>query len=188
MPGYFQQITGGIESYEKYFQSMMPQLCEEKSTLWKDWQCQYRSPNHVIPFAYTFATPDSYWPHNSSLLWNDPAGAYIAPTSLYMGTNNEYWEYPGGEQGGNHTSKRIMGQLFQSDGVSPWGGATVVALSVTQNYMFAGQGTADSNGRYEVPCPITPTDQHFVVAYSTGNPAYGGVTVATIVPTNQDGT
>ena len=88
--------------------------------------------------------------------------------------------------GGNASRKHIMGQCKNAAG-DPVGGAVVRGYR-TSDDLFVGETTTDSNGRYELGCPNTPTDQHRLVAYYSGGTVLAGTTVNTLVPTQRDGT
>jgi hypothetical protein len=79
-----------------------------------------------------------------------------------------------------------MGQC--KDGIgNPIGGA-VVAGFITATNECVGVTATDDQGRYELGCPKSPGDQHYLVAYVDSSPDLAGTTVNTLVPTNRDGT
>lgn len=93
------------------------------------------------------------------------------------------WEYG---LGGSQSRKFIMGQCKQVSG-DPYGGARVYGYR-TSDGLPIGYVDADGNGRYELGCPQTPNDAHFLVARASGSPEYVGVTVNNLLPTWRDGT
>lgn len=93
------------------------------------------------------------------------------------------WEYG---LGGSQSRKFIMGQCKQVSG-DPYGGAVVYGFRSSDGLPI-GSVASDDKGRYELGCPNTPNDAHFLVARAAAAPEYAGVTVNNIVPTWRDGT
>ncbi len=126
------------------------------------------------------------WPSKSGFL-NDPA----APSSLMLDQNlnggGSYlyspWIYG---DGGCQSTKMIMGRCLNSVG-SPVGGAVVKGFR-TSDHLYVGQTVSDGLGYYELACPNTPNNAHFLTAYVDSSPDLGGRSVDTLIPTNRDGT
>jgi hypothetical protein len=187
MPGCFRQVPGGVAGYESFFPQVIPPLCLEGTIMWdRRWQYQRRSPDNVPQWDFTFLSTGTWWPMMSSGAFSDPAipsGFFMEELLGDLARNFEPWQYG---MGGSQSRKFIMGQCKQPSG-DPFGGARVYGYR-TSDTLPIGYVDADDKGRYELGCPNTPSDAHFLVARASGSPEYVGVTVNTIVPTWRDGT
>jgi hypothetical protein len=68
----------------------------------------------------------------------------------------------------------------------PLGGVVIQGFRTVDD-LYIGEIQSDSNGRYELRCPNTPNDQHYLVAYYDSTPDLAGTTVNTLVPLWRDG-
>lgn len=187
MPGCFRQVPGGVASYEAFYPQTLPRTCLEDTVIWdRRWCYQRRSPDTHPQWDQGFIATGCWWPMVKSGAFNDPAAAYTFLEGDYPGLGSGQfagWEYG---LGGSQSRKYIMGQCKDSVG-NPVPGAKVTAYRTSDGFI-AGVGYADGNGYFEVPCPNTPSDNHFLLAYVSGSPPYEGVTVLNLVPTWRDGT
>lgn len=126
------------------------------------------------------------WPTMSGFC-QDPANPHALIMSLQLSGHMPFpFEPPQYGDGGCAGSKFIMGTCRDQYG-SPIGGAVVRAFRKDDG-LFAGQAQTDGNGKYEVPCPNTPNDKHYLVAYYDSATPLGGVTTWNLYPTWRDGT
>jgi hypothetical protein len=187
MPGRFLQVPGGVAGYESFYPGTLSPNQKEASRLWTvNWSYEDRSQKLYAFFGYGWDATATVWPACSGVM-DDPA----APTWLVGGNQGqsdmnpgpfEPWNYGAG---GSHSSKYIMGQC-QDQNSNPLGG-TIVQGFRTSDDMYIGEIACDDKGYYELACPNTPNDNHYLVAYyASGNLA--GTTVNTLVPTWRDGT
>jgi hypothetical protein len=165
----------------------MPKSCLEDTVLWdRRWCYQRRSPDTVPQWDQTFIATGAWWPMmKSGGRGGDPTTPvfFSDDTKGMMAGAFEPWAYG---LGGSQTRKFIMGQCKQTSG-DPFGGARVYGYR-TSDCLPIGFVDADDKGRYELGCPLTPSDAHFLVARAAASPEYAGVTVNNLVPTWRDGT
>jgi hypothetical protein len=85
--------------------------------------------------------------------------------------------------GGSQTRKFIRGVCKNQAG-DVLTGAVVQGFRTADDW-YIGQAETNDKGEYELGCPQTPTDQHYLVAYyASGNLA--GTTVNTLLPKWRD--
>ena len=174
----------GTSSMEAMIQRDV-RLLGDDTTLWRPyWTNGLRGPTTQPQYGWSWGV--GWWP-NSSGFYNDPS----TPSCLMFERN---------QQGGlptpfepNHygnpgcaSTKFIIGTCKDSNG-NPLGGSIVQGFR-TSDDMYIGDTGTDDNGRYELRCPNTPTDQHYLVAYYDSGTDLAGTTVNTLVPTWRDGT
>lgn len=184
MPGCFRQVPGGVVSFEAYYPQTMPKTCLEDTVLWdRRWCYQRRSPDTFPQWDQTFISTGCWWPMLKSGAFSDPTtpSFFSEDTNGFMCGAFAAWEYG---LGGSKSSKYIMGQCKQVSG-DPYGGATVYGYRASDG-LIIGNVSADDKGYYELMCPNTPTDAHFLVARGASN-TYIGSTVPTLIPTWRDG-
>jgi hypothetical protein len=190
MPGRFLQVPGGPVGYEAFYPGTLSPNQKEQSTLWTDrWNYEGRNQKLLATFGFTFDMNDAWWPACSGGMDDpaDPSGrCWLVQGNQGQSNMNagpfEPWNYG---LGGSRSSKYIMGQCKDSLG-NVLGGAVVQCFR-TSDDLFIGEIGADDKGYFEIPCPNTPTDQHYLVGYYASG-LLAGTTVNTIVPKWRDGT
>lgn len=179
MPGYRQQVPGGVASYEAYIQTMPP-WAREETILWdRRWTYQRRSPDNAPQWDYSFLATGAWWPMVGSGAYSDPGasgGFFGGDSPGFHAGSFDGWHFG---LGGSQTQKYIVGICKDQNG-TPLPGAVVQGFR-TSDDMFVGETACNAQGTYELNCPQTPNDQHYLVAYyASGNLA--GTTVNTLVP------
>jgi len=185
MPGYHIGVPSGVAGFEAFYQTM-PKQCQEDTVIWdRRWCYQRRSPDTFPQWDQTFISTGAWWPMMKSGAFSDPvAPAFFSEDTVgFMCGAFSGWECG---LGGSQSRKFIMGQCKQVNG-NPYGGARVYGYR-TSDGLPVGYIDADDKGRYELGCPNTPSDAHFLVARAAGSPEYVGVTVNNLLPTWRDGT
>jgi len=184
MPACLQAVPAGPAGIYYMFQASLPRWFADDNMLWGPyWQREFRGPSTIGDFDYTVGI--GQWPSKSGFI-SDPA----APCSLMLdrdlngGSPFSFSPMTRG-LGGNCSTKHIMGQCLDA-GSSPVGGAVVQGFRTVDD-LYIGEAYTDGNGRYELPCPNTPTDAHYLVGYKAGGTVLAGTTVNTLVPTWRDG-
>lgn len=189
MPGRFLQVPGGVVSYEAYYQGTLAPNQKEQSTHWSNrWAYEDRSQKLNAVFGYGWEEPtDAWWPATPGAL-NDPA----APTYLIDGNSGQNTFSPGPFEpwnygaGGSRSSKYIMGQCKDSLG-NALGGCVVKCFRTSDDVEVGIEAQTDDKGFFEIMCPNSPADQHYLVAYYQSG-LLAGATINTIVPKWRDGT
>jgi hypothetical protein len=183
MPGYVLDVPGTATIYAT-FPGSIPKPCAEDTSLWRTYYSREERAESTR-CGWDHGVRGGWWPSSSGFL-TDPA----TPTCLMMdqdiGTGSPFCYEPW-TQGiaGCQSTKSIRGTCKRSTG-EPLGGSIVKGFRTSDN-LPVGQTTCDDQGHYELACPNTPTDQHYLMAYyASGNLA--GTTVNTLVPTWRDGT
>lgn len=180
-------LVGGPAGIEAFFSQCLPNNVLENTDLWGGvWQWQFRSATTFFQWDFSFNLSDVVWPMMHSGAFNDPGGAYgffmCDQATDCIGGDWEPWHYG---MGGSMSSKYVMGQCLNSIGnPTPY---AVVQGFVTATDGYVGEIMSDDKGYYEVRCPQTPSNQHYMVAYLSGSPDITGATVNTLVPTFRDG-
>lgn len=186
MPGCFLQVPGGVVSFEAYYPQTMPKPCLEDTVIWdRRWCYQRRSPDTVPQWDQTFISTGAWWPMiRSGGFGGDPTNpVFFSDDTLGFSCGAfAAWEYG---LGGSQSRKFITGKTKNASGDAIVG--AVVQGFRTSDDMYIGETASNDKGIYELGCPNTPTDQHYLVAYyASGNLA--GTTVNTLVPKWRDGT
>lgn len=187
MPGCHRGVPGGVAGFESFYPQAMPKHCLEETVLWgHQWCYQRRGPDTVPQGDQTFISTGAWWPMNKSgILGGDPASPSFFNDNMIGLGSGRYAAWECG-LGGSQTRKFIMGQCKQASG-DPYPGARVYGYRTSDGRPI-GYIDADDKGRYELGCPDTPSDAHFLVARASGSPEYVGVTVNNLLPTWRDGT
>jgi len=186
MPCRLISVPGTAFFMSQTFQATMDSNYSDDSALWDFRFCyERRSIRTRTDDCFTFTM--GMWPNRTAFV-SDPA----IPCSLIEDRdsnafgNAAVWDTWWFGFGGCASTKYIMGQCKNSVG-TPLGGCVVQGFR-TRDDMYIGETTSNDQGLYELACPNTPTDQHYLVAYYDSATDLAGTTVNTLVPTNRDGT
>lgn len=168
------------------FQGTLPADYDDRSALWGPaWAPEKRGPRTSRTDEFTFNK--GRWPNRTGFV-SDPAST---PPGMLDRNSNAFgnaavWDTWWFGFGGCASTKFIMGQCKNSSSV-PLSGCVVQGFR-TSDDLYIGETISGADGRYELKCPNTPTDQHYLVAYYDAATDLAGTTVNTLVPTNRDGT
>lgn len=185
MPGFLRQVPGGVAGYEAFIQTMPPPCREESVLSDRRWTYQRRSPDTFPQWDQTFIVAGAWWPMIKSGAFGGNPNQVVFFSDDTLGAMSGAWAAWEYGLGGNQSMKYIMGKC-QDSGGNALGGAVVQGFR-TSNDMFVMETRCDDQGLFELGCPQTPTDQHYLVAYyASGNLA--GTTVNTLTATWRDGT
>ena len=178
MPGAFNLgLPGGPAGIEAFYPQCFPKSCAEDSLLWeRRWCYQRRSPMITSQWDDSFISAGAYWPMIRS-------GAMSGEDTLLKPFEFSNWEYG---LGGSKSSKYIMGLVRDSLG-NPLGGAIIKGFRTSDDVEVGIETTANDTGYFEVMCPYSPNDNHYLLGYYPTGPLAGS-TINTLVPTWRDGT
>jgi hypothetical protein len=179
MPARVISVPAGASIFDSMFPAVMPRCCQDDTCLsGPEWAWERVAPR-TRDNSYNWGFQGGLWPSPMQGFLSDSA----YPCSLTLTTEPfQPWECAAA---GNFCSKYIQGVCRDSIG-GPIGGVNVQGFR-TSDDLYIGETQTNDQGRYELRCPNTPTDQHYLVAYYTAG-GLAGTTVNTLIPTNRDGT
>ena len=180
MPGQIRAVPGTNTIYAVMQATLFH---ADGSSLWQpNWVYERRTPKTDWRRSWTWE--GGRWPARSGFYIDLAASTCLILGQSQVGSVNdaEPWEPPAL---GCHSQKYIMGQC-QNSGGTPLGGAVVQGFRTSDDY-YVGETVTNDQGNYELACPQSPNDQHYLVAYYDASPDLAGTTVNTLVPTWHDG-